>query len=52
MINNKKMVSIAPKERKGEGREKEDQGKGRSGRKKLTWWVEEPVTQFSIIFIK
>ena len=27
-------------------------GKGRSKRKRLTWWGKEPITQFSVIFIK
>lgn len=30
----------------------ERKGKRRTGRKKLTWWSEEPVTQFRGIFIK
>ena len=47
-------MDLAPYERRGREREqgKGNKGKGRSGRKKLTWWGEEPITHFRVIFIK
>lgn len=44
------MIYIVPQEKKR--KRERGWGKRRSGKKKLTWWREEPITYFSIIFIK